>query len=150
MSIDLIIILVYFVTVMTVAVRGRVKGAVTAEDFFISSRSLPWYSVAASTIATNIHAGHFLGVAGAAYAYGLAQANFEINAVIGLLLAAFVFLPFYMKHRVITITQFFEKKFGPRVATAYSVLFMVLYGTLYIGTQTHLYAIQADGKSDTE
>ena len=133
MNIDAIIIITYFVTVMVVAVRGRVKGPVTAEEYFVSSRSLPWYSVAASTIATNIHAGHFLGVAGAAYAYGLAQANFEINAVLGLLLAAFVFLPFYLKHRVMTITQFFELKFGPRVATTYSVLYMVLYGTLYIG-----------------
>ena len=53
-------------------------------------------------------------MAGSAYLYGLAQANLEINAVFGILMAAFVFVPLYLKLRVVTITQFFEKKFGPQ------------------------------------
>lgn len=135
MSIDLLIVLAYFAAVMVVAVRARLRAADSSvEDYFVSGRSLPWYSIAASTIATNIHAGHFLAVAGAAYAFGLAQANFEINAILGLLIAAFVFVPLYLKARVVTISQFFELKFGPAVGTAYSILFMILYGTLYIGS----------------
>jgi len=134
-SIDLLIVVAYFVVVMFVAVRSRTRAAESSVDeYFVSGRSLPWYSIAASTIATNIHAGHFLAVVGAAYAFGLAQANFEINAVLGLLIAAFVFVPFYLRARVVTISQFFELKFGPAVGTAYSILFMILYGTLYIGS----------------
>jgi Na+/pantothenate symporter len=41
------------------------------------SDELRWPSIAMSTIATNIQAGHFIGMGGAAYAYGLAQANFS-------------------------------------------------------------------------
>ena len=135
MSIDLIIVVAYFSAVMFVAVRARTKTADSSvEDYFVSGRSLRWYSIAASTIATNIHAGHFLAVVGAAYAFGLAQANFEINAVLGLLIAAFVFVPLYLKAKVVTISQFFELKFGRAVGTAYSILFMLLYGTLYIGS----------------
>ena len=131
---DLLIVVAYFVGIMLVGVLSRTKADATAEEFFISSRRLRWPSIALSTIATNIHAGHFLGIAGSAYLYGLAQANLEINAVFGLLLAAFVFVPMYLQLRVMTITQFFEAKFGSRVATAYSVLTMVLYGFLYLGT----------------
>ncbi len=130
---DALIILGYFAAVMAVAVRARLKRDATAEDYFVSGRSLRWYSIAASTIATNLHAGHFLAVIGSAYAFGLAQANFELNAVFGLILAAFVFVPLYLRARVVTVTQFFEMKFGPRVATAYSLLSMFLYGTLYLG-----------------
>jgi SSS family solute:Na+ symporter len=119
---------------MLVGYLSRTGEDATAEEYFISSRSLKWPSIALSTIATNIHAGHFLGMAGSAYLYGLAQANLEINAVFGILMAAFVFVPLYLNLRVVTITQFFEKKFGPKVATAYSVLTMVLYGFLYLGT----------------
>ncbi len=132
--IDILIILVYFAVVMLVGFLSRSGDEVTAEEYFISSRSLKWPSIALSTIATNIHAGHFLGMAGSAYLYGLAQANLEINAVFGILMATFVFVPLYLKMKVVTITQFFEKKFGPKVATAYSVLTMVLYGFLYLGT----------------
>jgi len=130
---DALIILGYFAAVMTVAVRARLKKDATVEEYFVSGRSLKWYSIAASTIATNLHAGHFLAVVGSAYAFGLAQANFELNAVFGLILAAFVFVPIYLRARVVTITQYFEMKFGPRVATAYSLLSMFLYGTLYLG-----------------
>lgn len=131
---DLIIIAAYFVVIMAIGIASRTKADATAEEYFISSRSLRWPAIAFSTIATNIHAGHFLGIAGSAYLYGLAQANLEINAVFGLLLAAFVFVPLYLKQRVVTITQFFELKFGAKVATTYSVLTMVLYGFLYLGT----------------
>ncbi len=130
---DAFIILGYFAAVMVVAVRARLTGAVTTEEYFVSGRSLRWWSIAVSTIATNLHAGHFLAVIGSAYAFGLAQANFELNAVFGLLMAAFVFVPLYLKARVVTITQFFTEKFGRNVGLAYSLLSMFLYGTLYLG-----------------
>ncbi len=132
--IDIVIILSYFVVVMLVGVLARSRTEATAEEYFISSRSLTWPFIAFSTVATNIHAGHFLGMAGSAYLYGLAQANLEINAVFGILMATFVFVPLYLRLKVMTISQFFEDRFGPAVATAYSVLTMVLYGFLYLGT----------------
>ena len=87
---DALIIIAYFATVVTVAIRARLGREVGAEQYFVSGRNLRWYSIAASTIATNLHAGHFLAVIGSAYAFGLAQANFELNAVFGLILAAFL------------------------------------------------------------
>lgn len=141
---DLLIILAYFVVIMTIGVVSRTRKGATAEEYFISGRRLRWPAIALSTIATNIHAGHFLGIAGSAYLYGLAQANLEINAVFGLLLGAFVFVPLYLKQRVVTITQFFEARFGAGVATAYSLLTMVLYGFLYLGTALFWGAYAAD------
>lgn len=131
---DLLIVLAYFVGVMTVGIMSRTRADATAEDFFLSGRTLGWKSIALSTVATNVHAGHFLGMAGSAYLYGLAQANLEINAVFGILMATFVFVPLYLRLKVVTISQFFEDRLGPNVATAYSVLTMVLYGFLYLGT----------------
>ena len=130
---DALIILGYFATVMVVAVRSRLQPDATSEDYFVSGRNLGWWSIAASTIATNLQAGHFLAVVGSAYAFGLAQANFELNAVLGMVLAAFVFVPLYLRARVVTISQYFEQRFGVAVATTYSVLIMFLYGTLYLG-----------------
>ncbi|MBT8492742.1 MAG: sodium/solute symporter [Deltaproteobacteria bacterium] len=131
--IDAGIIFAYFAVIMVVGWRSRSRGKVTADEYFLSSRSLKWPSIAVSTIATNISAGHFISVAGSAYVFGLAQANLELNAIFGILMAVFVFVPLYLRAKVTTISQFFEDKFGPKVALAYSTLMMVLYACLYLG-----------------
>lgn len=145
MWIDVLIVAAYFVIIMVVGIMARVKKDVGTEEYFLSSRSLSWPSIAISTIATNIHANHFIAVAGSAYLYGLAQANLEINAIFGILMAAFIFVPLYLRMKVMTITQFFEAKLGPRVALMYSVLMIVLYGFMYLGTALFWASYAIDG-----
>ena len=75
---------------MIVALRGKVKADSSADEYFLSSRNLPWYSIALSTIATNIQGYQFLGMMGSAYLFGLnippifaqlvAASLFDINA----------------------------------------------------------------------
>lgn len=132
--IDLLIVIAYFSAVMLVALSGRkVNAQTTADDYFLSSRNLRWPSIAMSTIATNVQGYQFLGMMGSAYLYGLAQANLEINAVQGILLAAFVFVPLYLKQGITTITQFIEKRLGQSVALAYSMANMALFATVTLG-----------------
>lgn len=134
MKLDLAIVVAYFAVIFWIGFRSRVKKALGPEEYFLSSRSLRWPSIAVSTIATNISAGHFMGMAGSAYLYGLAQANFEINAIFGILMAAFFFVPLYLRSRVITISQFFELRLGPGAALTYSVLMMLMFSSLYLGS----------------
>ena len=131
---DLLIVLVYFTVIMFVALRGRRPEEETSVNaYFLSGNNLRWPSVAMSTIATNIQGYQFLGMMGSAYLYGLAQANLEINAVQGILLAAFLFVPLYLSEKVITITQFIERKAGRGVALAYSLANIVLFATVTLG-----------------
>ena len=91
MLLDATIILAYLAIILVIGVRSRQRDHVTSEEYFLNSRELRWPSIAVSTIATNIHAGHFIGMAGSAYLFGLVQANLEINAIFGILVAAFLF-----------------------------------------------------------
>jgi len=134
MILDLSIVLLYLVIIMVIGIRGRVKKDAGVDEYFLSSRSLKWPYIAVSTIATNIQANHFIAMAGSAYIFGLAQANLEINAIFGILVAAFVFVPLYLRMRIITVTQFFEARLGPKVALSYSILMIILYSSLYLGT----------------
>ena len=131
--IDLLIVVVYFVMVMLFAISGRQTQEVTSEEYFLSSRNLRWPSIAFSTIATNIQGYQFLGMMGSAYLYGLAQASLEINAIQGILLAAFIFIPYYLKDKIVTITQFIKKRLGKRVALLYSLANIFLFSTITIG-----------------
>ncbi len=131
---DLLIVVGYFVFIFAIGMRSRVSQDVSVDEYFLSSRSLRWPTIAISTIATNISAGHFIGMAGSAYLFGLAQANFEINAIFGILMAVFFFVPLYLRLKVTTISQFFESRFGPGVALTYSLLMMFMYGFMYLGS----------------
>ena len=142
--IDFIIVLAYFAVILLVALRGRLNDTGSAEEYFLSSRNLSWYSIALSTIATNIQGYQFLGMMGSAYLYGLAQANLEINAIQGILLGAFVFVPMFLKEKITTITQFINNKLGRRIALFYSLANISLFATITLGAALFWGAYAAD------
>ncbi len=141
---DLIIVLFYFTLIFIAALQGRVKEDSTVEEYFLSNRSLRWSSIALSTIATNINGYQFLGMMGSAYLYGIAQASLEINAIQGILLAAFIFVPFYLKEGIITISQFIKKKLGPRLGLFYALANLLVFSTITLGAALFWGAYAAD------
>ncbi|RNC89969.1 MAG: hypothetical protein ED555_11040 [Allomuricauda sp.] len=130
---DIAIVGFYFALVMIIALRGRQDSNATIDDYFLGSRNLKWYSIAFSTIATNVHGYQFLGMMGSAYLFGLAQANFEINAIQGLWMAAFIFVPLYLKDKVVTISQFIKNRLGKTVSLTYSIANIGMFAFLGIG-----------------
>lgn len=142
--IDFIIVLFYFTIIFVIALRGKVRSNSSAEEYFLSSRNLSWYSIALSTIATNIQGYQFLGMMGSAYLFGLAQANLEINSVQGILLSAFIFIPLFLNEKITTITQFISKKLGERIALFYSITNMALFATITLGAALFWGAYAAD------
>ena len=133
--IDFVIVIGYFALILFIALRGKIAANSSSEEYFLSSRSLSWYSIALSTIATNIQGYQFLGMMGSAYLYGLAQANLEINAVQGILLGTFVFIPLFLKEKITTITQFIKVKLGAQVALFYSLANISLFATITLLAQ---------------
>ena len=130
--IDFVIVIVYFILIFSIAISGRVKSK-SAEEYFLSNRNLKWHSIALSTIATNVQGYQFLGMMGSAYLYGLAQANLEINAIQGILIATFIFVPIYLREKIFTITDFIEKKLGKKIALFYSLSNIILFSTITLG-----------------
>lgn len=133
MGVDLGIVIFYFIAIFIMAISGKGGKEISSEEYFLSGRNLKWYSIAISTIATNVSGYQFLGMMGSAYLFGLAQANLEINAVTGLLMAAFIFVPFYLKEQVITITQFIKLKLGKTTSLVYSIANISLFATIGLG-----------------
>lgn len=141
---DLIIVLCYFVGIMLLALSGRTSDEATIEEYFLSSRNLRWPSIALSSIATNINGYQFLGMMGSAYLFGLAQASLEINAIQGILMAAFIFVPLFLKEQVITVTQYIKKRLGSTVALVYSLANLLIFSTITLGAALFWGAYAAD------
>ena len=51
--------------------RGKKGVQKTTEDYFLASKSLPWWAIGASLIAANISAEQFIGMSGSGFAVGL-------------------------------------------------------------------------------
>jgi len=141
---DLIIVLCYFGLILILALRSSNRQAQSSEAYFLSNRNLKWYSIALSTVATNINGYQFLGMMGSAYLYGLAQASLEINAIQGILLGALIFIPFYLKEKITTITEFIQIKLGKKIALFYSLANIGLFATVTLGAALFWGAYAAD------
>ena len=83
-----------------------------AEDYFLASKSLPWWAIGTSLIAANISAEQFIGMSGSGFALGLAIASYEWMAAITLIIVGKYFLPIFIEKGLYTIPEFVEKRFS--------------------------------------
>jgi SSS family solute:Na+ symporter len=140
--IDYLIFAVYAFVIIGVGLwvsRKKDGKEKTAEDYFLASKSLPWWAIGASLIAANISAEQFIGMSGSGFAIGLAIASYEWMAAITLIIVGKFFLPIFIHQKIYTIPEFVEKRFGTNLKTILAVFWILLYvfvnltSVLYLG-----------------
>ncbi len=141
-TIDTIIFGVYIVGVILfgIWIANREKST-TASDYFLASRSLPWWAVGGSLIASNISAEQIIGMNGSGFELGLAIATYELMAAITLILVAKFFLPVFLKEGIYTMPQFLEERYDGTVRTIMSVFWIALFVFINIATVMYLGAL---------
>ena len=141
-TIDTIIFAVYIVAVIAfgVWIANREKTN-TASDYFLASRSLPWWAVGGSLIASNISAEQIIGMNGSGFELGLAIATYELMAAITLIMVAKFFLPVFLKQEIYTMPQFLEERYDGTVRTIMSVFWIALFVFVNIATVLYLGAL---------
>ncbi|MEM1357591.1 MAG: sodium/solute symporter [Bacteroidota bacterium] len=141
-GIDQIIFGVYIIAVIIfgVWIANREKAA-TASDYFLASRSLPWWAVGGSLIASNISAEQIIGMNGSGFELGLAIATYELMAAITLIIVAKFLLPVFLKKEIYTMPQFLEERYDGTVRTIMSVFWIILFVFVNIATVLYLGAL---------
>ncbi len=114
--------------------KGHQKNA---EDYFLASKSLPWWAIGASLIAANISAEQFIGMSGSGFASGLAIASYEWMAAITLIIVGKYFLPIFIEKGLYTIPQFVEQRYSTNLKTILAVFWIALY--VFVNLTTVLY-----------
>ncbi|NDE62180.1 MAG: hypothetical protein EB038_08315, partial [Cyclobacteriaceae bacterium] len=141
---DLILIGSYMVGVLILGfVVGRdVK---TSKDFFLAGKSLSWWVVGLSIVGSNIGSNDYIGASGGAYRIGMAQANFEwIGAVPAMILASFVFLPYYWKAGVYSIPEYLGMRYSQKIRVL-SALILCIFNLLISGVFLWSSALMMNG-----
>ncbi|MFY0654617.1 MAG: sodium/sugar symporter [Cyclobacteriaceae bacterium] len=139
-TIDYLIFAAYAALILGIGLWVSRKGEKTSEDYFLASKSLPWWAIGASLIAANISAEQFIGMSGAGFASGLAIASYEWMAALTLIIVGKYFLPIFIEKGLYTIPEFVEKRFSTQLKTILAVFWIGLYvfvnlsSVLYLGS----------------
>jgi SSS family solute:Na+ symporter len=129
-QIDYVILAIYAVAIFGLAQWvSRDKGGHKKDstDYFLASKSLPWWAIGASLIAANISAEQIIGMSGSGYRIGLAIASYEWMAALTLLIVGKYFLPIFLKNNIVTMPQFLEQRYGATIRNVMAVFWLLLY-----------------------
>ena len=139
---DYAIFILYGIVIVGVGLwvsRDKEGHQKNADDYFLASKSLPWWAIGASLIAANISAEQFIGMSGSGFAIGLAIASYEWMAALTLIIVGKYFLPIFIEKGLYTIPEFVEKRFSTNLKTILAIFWIGLYifvnltSVLYLG-----------------
>jgi solute:Na+ symporter, SSS family len=126
-ALDLAIIFGYLIGIVLFGTWFARKQETTA-DYFLGDRSVPWWAVAFSIVATETSTITFISVPGIAFARG---GNFQfLQLVFGYLLGriviALLFIPSYFRGELLTVYQLLDRRFGGKIKMLAASLFVVM------------------------
>jgi Na+/proline symporter len=122
---DLLVIGIYFAIIVAIGVHFSTRNRDVSE-FALGGRSIPWWAVLASILASEISAGTFFGSPGEGFrSRNYTYAQLMVGYLLARLIVSAVFIPAYYRHNVVSIYEFLEMRFGPRTRRIASAVFLL-------------------------
>ncbi len=120
---DWLVVAAYLVWIVVDGLR-RTKAANEVEGYFLANRSLPWWAVGLSVMATQLSAITLVGTTGQAYADGMRFIQFYFGLPIAMVVLSVTLVPFFYRSGVYTAYEYLERRFDAKTRTAASLLFL--------------------------
>lgn len=114
----------------------KTRGSKNIEDFLLS-KTMPWYTICLSIMATQASAITFLSTPGQAYDDGMRFIQFYYGLPIAMVIIAITAVPLYAKMNVYTAYEYLEGRFDFKTRTLAALLFLVQRG---VSTGITIYA----------
>ena len=126
-ALDLAIIFGYLIGVVLIGTWFARKQE-TTRDYFLGDRTVPWWAIAASIVATETSTITFISVPGIAFARG---GNFQFlqlvfGYMLGRVVISLLFIPSYFRGELLTVYQLLDRRFGGRIKMLAASLFVVM------------------------
>src|SRR5512132_2856348 len=123
-TLDWLVVFVYVVWIVYDGLR-RSKGTDKVDGYFLANRSLPWWAIGLSVMATQMSAVTLVGTTGQAYLTGLRFIQFYFGLPLAMILLSLTVVPFFTRARVYTAYEYLERRFDVRTRSLASFLFLV-------------------------
>jgi solute:Na+ symporter, SSS family len=126
-TLDLIIIFGYLIGIVLFG-SWFARKQQTTTDYFLGDRSVPWWAVAFSIVATETSTITFISVPGIAFSRG---GNFQFLQLVfgylaGRIVISLLFIPSYFRGELLTVYQLLDRRFGGRIKMVAASLFVVM------------------------
>ncbi len=123
-SLDWLVVAAYIVWIVIDGLR-RSKGTDQVDGYFLANRSLPWWAVGLSVMATQMSAVTIVGTTGQAYLTGLRFIQLYIGLPLAMIILSLTVVPFFTRARVYTAYEYLERRFDARTRSLASFLFLM-------------------------
>ena len=124
---DWIVVGLYLVWMVWDGIR-RTEGSDKVEGYLLANRSLPWWAVGLSVMATQLSAITMIGTTGQGATDGLRFVQFYFGLPIAMIILSVTLVPFFYRARVYTAYEYLERRFDLKTRTLASVLFLCSRG----------------------
>jgi len=125
--INWLIVVVYLAIVVVDGLR-RTRGTTNIEGYFLANRSLPWWAVGLSVMATQLSAITLIGTTGQGATDGLKFVQFYFGLPIAMVILGVTLVPFLHGAKVYTAYEYLERRFDPKTRSLTSLLFLLSRG----------------------
>jgi len=126
-TLDWTVLSVYLVSIVSFGTwvgRGNRK----IDDFFLAGRSMPWWAVGLSVMATQISAITLIGTTSQAYTDGMRFLVTYFALPFAMVILCVTLVPFFYRSKVFTAYEYLEKRFDLKTRTLTSFLFLMQRG----------------------
>src|SRR4028119_447411 len=104
------------------------KHSASAEGYFLANRSLPWWAVGLSVMATQLSAITLVGTTGQGYNDGMRFIQFYYGLPLAMVILCITAVPFFYRAKVFTAYEYLEKRFDLKTRTLTSFFFLISRG----------------------
>lgn len=134
---DWTVVAVYVIGTVALGLAFRRRASSSAESYFLAGRSLPWWVLGTSMVATTFAADTPLAVTGFVREHGVWYNWFGWHYVLAQILAVFLFSRFWRRAGVLTDNELIEMRYSGRPAAALRAFkagyFAILYNLIVMG-----------------
>jgi Na+/proline symporter len=95
------------------------------EGYFLGARSLPWWAVGLSVMATQLSAITMIGTTGQGYADGMRFLQFYFALPLAMIVLSMTLVPFFHRANIFTAYEYLEQRFDAKTRALTSFLFLV-------------------------
>ena len=115
----------------------RSRGSNTVNRYLLAGKTMPWYAMALSIMATQASAITFISTTGQAYVDGMRFVQFYFGLPIAMVIIAATAVPIFHRAGVYTAYEYLERRFDAKTRALASAIFLIQRG---IGVGLALYA----------
>ena len=123
-GIDYLVIAAYLVAITAFGSWfGRFQK--TTRDYFLTGRTVPWWAICFTIVATETSTLTFIGVPAQTYVGNMTFLQLAAGYIIGRMIVSVLFIPAYFRGELFTSYELLQRRFGTRVKTLSAVIFLL-------------------------